>query len=445
MLDFEKFSLNKLDKKIDKKLNIINSIMNESWASKNIMKMINIADKNSDRAWYHSFVKDFYTVFNISIDKIEDADFHQADDPMIFFKGEYKKERDRYLAIFYNDDKKLNPIAAEDHKKLMAKFVEFEFTEPEINALISSIAKGQTEFKKEFKKIGNKNVSEKDAQLLFEMVDGIRNVEIPFLVGIVMGGHSVFNNFRTMPERDKGEKLAKRYGIINAQWLTRRYWGLHTATDVTSFQLVNRSTKVWWVDVKELKTKYDMGSKLSDRKEAKKGNIYFMTKDEATLYLKDEFKRRLLVFKNNNLDPDSILKMFQATMNAYNKYYQDSLKHISDKNADAIIRGNIEINNNMMRLGDVSLIVKFDALIKDYMKVYTENAVFMKHLNDNFDEIKIKNMSKHELNAKEQQMQDQLTGYTEQIVEFKKKAEILFKQMTAGGVKFTGKEKKLFK
>ena len=448
IMDMNEFSMNRLENKV-KKVNPIN----EAFSGK-IMALISRADKISNRAWYSSFVKDFYKTFNISIDKIKDEDWSVSRDPLDWFKGEYRNslikdpnwmtDKPRYLAVFLNEDKALEVEASKDAAELESYLKARKFSEEEIKSLVDiynstdSVEKFRTAIKKIM--AGKEDITEENIENIVKILDAGKKLSVPFISCIMMGGHAVYNNFRMIDEaRLKQEPWAKRYGIVNANWLIPRYYGVTADTKVTKYTIPQRVTTVYYVDLEAVHAKYDMGTKLEDRAEAKKNNPFFMTDDDW----KKAFSDKFALYKAHSIDPESISNMFQALIQAYTKHYVDRVTIADPKKMADYLDDKIEINGTEVK-GSTNILMAFDNMFKEYMKVYAEEMEFMKRLRKKYDEARIRDTSREELTSEEQSAKDALTGYSNTLINFKKRAQDLYSEMSKLGVKMPKTSNRLF-
>lgn len=420
-------------KTFKKKKEEFTRILNEAWKSKNIMGMIDLADKNSDRAWYQSFVKDFYKHFNISIDKIKDSDFTEIEPDTFFNKKPYNLEQDRYLAIFINDDKKLEQKSKKD--------------------LI--------EYQKELKDAIKKGESKQKIEEIKAYIDLNKKLKVPFIVAIGMGRRVVYYDFRDEldlwfksnpdelpPPKKKAKKgtgvgiqygtprKALRYGINPAMWLQQRYFGLDQGEKLTGANTAERSTKAYVVDVEELKTKYDMGTKLADRKDAKVNNPFFMTDDE----IKALNMKRYKMMKDNDVNPESLLADLQKIVKAYNEYYMDAIQNVNDASFKSLKNQSFKFEGKEFK-GLAEVFQAFTDILDEYFAVYKNYTTLMKETPEKIKKLRgDKKVSKQTYGAEEHAFITQHDAYILEMIDLKKKAERLASELESKGVKFQKKK-----
>ncbi len=469
LLNFNDYRYKRLEKEtiIDKRVIMEQAeyvaALNEAFASKNIMRMIALADRQSQKAWYSSFVKDFYKVYNISIDKVKDEDFKEANVEDFFRGGKLYKDEvrselkgkfpidKRYLAICINRDKDntLERAAKEDLETLNKYLKEVGFDlKKEVPELLKAASDNPAKFKTVLsQKLKEKNVDDiafKKIHNVFTEYDNIRKIEIPVITSIIIGGHAVYHGFEpsTTEVREKREIALPvptmwredRYGVLHSPTLIHRYVPIDQVTNLKIFKSVSQPTieaatdTVYYVDVDELSAKYDMGTKMSDRKIAKSGSPFFMSNEE----IKAETKRLMLLKTKHKIDTHAMTALYLFCIKRFTmEMAKDSFK-----------MDNVEFTIGSQKItSGIKILDHFNTLLKEYQKVNSAYSDFLKNITPaDEDLITNKLTSKFSLDAKQQAISDQLSGYIEQILGFRQKALDMYSQMQQIGITFTKDE-----
>lgn len=402
LLDFSKFKEKKI---LEAQEELETKALYEAWSS-NIMGMIHLADKNSDRSWFHSFVKDFNKIYNLSIDKIKDEDFTEI--PIdAFFKPPYSKNRD-ILAVFINDDKALESEAKADLKKIDDKI-------------------------KDLKKSG---ADKKEIEDWKRQRDKIKEIKVPIITAIAAGDRVLYAGFN-YDDKNKTIQKSERYGILSSTHMAKRYYGENSNIKVTGANVGVKSTKAYIVNVADLKAKYDLGSTIDDRKEAKKDNPFFMSMEE----IRQENMKRYSLLLHNKIDPKSILNMYKAMTETYTKNYLASIKVLGEKDFEAFLNDKIKLGENDLPAAGVFSVL--DRHLRDYFKSYISYAAFLKESEKIAERVQNKKSSKQEFDAEEQKYNDQNDGLIEALVGHKETARKLYADLQKGNIEFTKKDTKL--
>ena len=409
-----------IDYKTFKKIKNSVTQVNEKWASDNVMGLIAAADKNSSRAWYQSFVKDFYKKYNISIDKVKDTDFQKIDPHDFFNKKPYNVNPDKYLAVFINNDPAIKQEAKEDTENLLQTLSELET-----------------------KKKTDKTITIAQIEQIKSRIDMIKKIEIPVLVAIGMGTRVVYYGFMT--ESDiKFTKFADelppakptkgivyktphqvyRYGVNAAAWTRMRYWGLSEAGELTAENTADRSTDCYILDIEELQAKYGMGDKLAMRANAKVDNPFFMSDDEIA----SENRKRYTLLKQQGIAPIDILNLFKTAVELYMKNYADNIKTLTPKGFNDVVNRQIKINNTSI-IGMGNVFSQFDEILKNYKTIFDDYTKFLGNDPVIGKTISDKKQSKTDLTAIEAKWERQHSDLQMQLLDLKRQAEKLVKDI----------------
>jgi hypothetical protein len=219
-------------------------LLNEGFSSTILQQLI--AGDTKQGRWGNKFQVDLYKKYKLAIGDIQDTDFTVLTDPSAFFKAPYKNN-DNFIGFCVNDN-------------------------PDVMQRVEKRTSGS-----------------------------------PLLIAIAAGGRGLFYGFGKEPSSRQGGE--DKYGALADKWGQSSYFGLkYSDIKPSNAKWIQEfTTKVYVINLEDLRAKYSVSDKQNQRATARKGAMALI--DNKTI--KAENTARYKKILSEKVGPADILAQFQ--------------------------------------------------------------------------------------------------------------------------------------